>query len=96
MTALTARQIIKREYGDAKNFMTPDVIAYRKITTTIAAEIASGWGMNNNRIYGVSVARYFPETDTTERLYDYNTCFATLQDAYDHIEHLKNTLWTLE
>ena len=58
MQTKPAGEIIEHEYGDSKNFMTPRVLKYGKISRTIAYEIAQGEGFEHETIYGISVAEW--------------------------------------
>ena len=88
----TAREIIKKEYGSAKNFMTPNIISYGKINKNIAYELAHGKGFNSDSdsdIYGVSVAE-IDNKGNTKRRYILSSSFDTLSQAKGHIAFLKN------
>jgi hypothetical protein len=88
-TALSAREILKREYGDSRNFLTPHVIARGKLSRSVAYELSSGSGLEpGSTIYGVSVVR-LQEDGTTERDYDSSGCFSSLTAANDHVEQLR-------
>ena len=90
MTTLTAREIIKKEYGDSKNFMTPSILETKKISINRAYELSSGEAfLSDGRIYGVSVVDYDPATDTTQRNYDLSEMFHSYQEAKEHIKALK-------
>lgn len=91
MTTLTAREIIRKEYGDSKNFMTPTVLEVGKISVNRAYEISSGEAfLSPERIYGVSIVDYDPETGKTERKYSpISEMFHSLQEANDHVKALK-------
>ncbi len=89
MATLTAREIIKREYGSSKNFVTPYPVKYGKLNKTTAYEISRGTGMNHEPIYGVSIVTYDPETDTTKREYTRSFTCRTLETAIGQIELLK-------
>lgn len=98
MTTLDARTIIKHEYGDSKNFMTPHVIRMGKIAPHMAYELSWGDAMfleihPNGRMYGVSVVKVI-KSDwpyETERATELNKSFATEQEAEDYIKYLKDT-----
>lgn len=88
MVTLTARQIIKKEYGTSKNFMTDQVLGYWKITRNSAVELSRGWFIDH-WIYGVSFVEYDPSTGKTERNTDLSNAFANEQDARNYIAELK-------
>ena len=69
-----ARAIFKREYPRQMNLMTPKFISL-DLAGNIAYEISEGRGIDDERIFGVTVVKYFPETDTTNRLYHLSGCF---------------------
>lgn len=102
MKALTARQIIKLEYGNSKNLITDNIIRYGKIDRDTAYELSSGRGLElkgltsmrqgPNIIYGVSVVRYFDHDGSTVRLYaPWSGVFDSLWEAEHHIKKLKGT-----
>ena len=84
----TAREILRAEYGSARNFMTPHVITRGKLARSVAYELSSGngreWGTS---IFGVSVVRV-REDGSTERDYDASCCFSTLDGANEHVRRL--------
>lgn len=91
MKTLTARQIIKKEYGNrSKNFMTPKIISYGKINKNMAYEISKGSDFEHNVIYGLSIATYIPEENKTVRELDKSKCCFSMNEVWDYIEELKN------
>lgn len=95
MKALSAREIIRKEYGDSKNFMTPYIIKRGKINRTTAFELSSGTGMYHEPIYGVSVVR-LNEGGTTERLTHVSKMFRSKSAALYYIIGLKEERYSLE
>lgn len=89
MSALTAREIIKREYGDSKNFMTPGIIRRGKMCRNIAYELSGGTGFEHESIYGVSIVMIDESTGKTERLYNDSHMFHSLDEASAYIEDYK-------
>lgn len=85
-----AQTILHMEYGNAKNFMTPNIIEIGKISDNIAYEISSGEGLSHNTIYGLSIVSYNPETNKTSRDYDGSGCYDTLAEVNEIIDNLKN------
>lgn len=85
----TAKEIIRQEYKESKNFMTPTVIRFGKINKHMAYELSSGRGIYDQPIYGVSVVSYDPDTDTTKREHDLSDVFQSLMDAEHYIKQLK-------
>lgn len=85
MTRLTPEQVINREYGYSRNFMTPNLIEYSwVIDDKVAYELSSGTGFKNEPIYGVSIVRLHPD-GTTERLLDKSDMFWSIAEARAHI-----------
>ena len=89
MTAKSAQEIIRQEYGTARNFMTPSVIKTGKINPNVAFELSTGTGFDHNQIYGVSVVQYDPDTDTTDRHAIESKCFGNRAAAECYISQLK-------
>lgn len=86
--SLTARQIIKREYGNSRNFITPQIIRYGKVDKNLAYELSRGEGIKGEDIYGVSVVE-LKQDGTTERRIDLSNMFYSLREAQDYIKTLK-------
>ena len=89
MTALTAKQIIRKEYGDGKNFMTPKVLSVGKAGTRRAWELSTGPGIFGDQIWGVSVVDYNPETEQTTRRPDLSESYQRRELAVNHIDALE-------
>jgi hypothetical protein len=88
-TSLTAREILRREYGDSRNFLTPHVMTRGKLTRLVAYELSSGAGLElGSTIYGVSVVRLHKD-GTTERDNEASACFSSLERANEYVEHLR-------
>jgi hypothetical protein len=92
-TGLSAREILKREYGSSRNLLTPNVITRGKLDRDTACELSWGHGMEpGSHLYGVTVVRVTSVTDgthVTERDYDASCCFSSLQAANEHIASLR-------
>jgi len=84
---MTAREIIKQEYGNSRNFMTPEVLEIGMATHDIAYEISKGKGISDNIIYGLSVVKLHPD-GITERMYDISGCHSSLKEAREVITNL--------
>jgi hypothetical protein len=85
-TYLSAREILRREYGTSRNFLTPHVVTRGKLAPHVAYELSSGPGLEiGSTIFGVSVVR-IDDDGTTERLHEDSACFTTLDLANAHIE----------
>jgi hypothetical protein len=94
VSALTAREILLRVYGDSKNFMTPHIMEYGKISPELAWELSFGDGVFHGIIWGVTFAAIHPHTDGAGlryRKFNY-MCrggFLCRSDALAYIEHVK-------
>jgi hypothetical protein len=87
--ALSARELLRLEYGDSRNFMTPHRIAVGKLAPLVAYEVSSGSGLEvGTSIFGVSVVRLHDD-DSTERDYEASACFSSLERTNEHVEHLR-------
>ncbi len=76
---LPAREVLRREYGDSKNFITPHVLGIGWIEPgRVAYELSTGTDFDHAPMYGVSLVRLNPD-GRTERLGE-SKCF-TGQDA---------------
>ena len=84
----TARDIIRREYGKSKNFMTPHKIRIGKVSKTIAFELSSGSGFDHSIIYGVSFAELKEDGSTTRRT-DISQMFSRKNQAEGYIEQIR-------
>ena len=85
---LTAREILHREYGDAPNFMTPDVLEVGKLHPCVAFEVSKGTGFEHEPIYGVSVVRLRCD-GTTKRLTRLSELFFSRRQADWHVYTLR-------
>jgi hypothetical protein len=92
-TALSAREILKREYGSSKNLLTPNVITRGKLDRETAYELSWGHGMEpGSHLYGISIVYVTYDSDGTygtERDYDRSCCFSSLRAANEHIERVR-------
>lgn len=89
--AYKAREIIQKEYGSSKNFMTPHVISYGKINKNVAYELSSGEGLERgSKMYGVSVAS-INKSGKTRRL-EKSKSFHDKNEAESYIRNLKKTM----
>jgi hypothetical protein len=86
----SAREIIKAEYGDSKNFITPYSIKTGKINKNLAYEISYGFGMDNNKLYGLTIVEDIE--GKTKRRYDLSGCFSSMEEVKNKIEEIKNAL----
>lgn len=74
-----ARRIIRREYGDSTNFMTPEPVRYILVGPNRAAELSRG-RFGGRTYYGVSVVDVTPEGETVRRT-DLSECFEDREAA---------------
>ena len=85
----SAKQILRQEYGTARNFMTDKVIRIGKINRNIAYELSTGKGIFDKSLFGVSVVSYNPSNDTTDRHAIKSRCFSSLISAESYIDELR-------
>lgn len=85
-----AFEIWQKEYGDSRNFMTPDPIGYGWIGKTLVYEIAEGTGFNQEPIFGVSIVRIMPD-GSVQSEHDLANVFPSEQDARSYISELRHT-----
>lgn len=83
-----ARKIIAREYGNSKNFMTPKVLDCGLVTDRRAWELSTGRGFYDERIWGVSVVDYDPDTGKTTRRTDLSEMYQSQRQAAKHIRDI--------
>ena len=89
MRTLTAREIIRKEYGSSRNFMTPHRVRVGKISKTIAFELSSGRGFcDHTTIWGVSFAE-IKENGETVRRSDISGVFTRRGEAVAYIEEMR-------
>lgn len=94
-TAVTACELLRREYGTSRNMLTPHRIAVGKLGPNAAYEISVGEGIEpGTRLYGVSVVQMVD--GKTERDYEASCCFSTLEAANEHVEALRSARGALE
>jgi hypothetical protein len=92
-----AREIVMKEFNGSRNFVTPNVEGYGKISENIAFELSKGKGIFDERqtIFGVSVVVYFPSTNKTCRFITetvdgvkISAMFYSKKEALEHTEYL--------
>ena len=88
MKTYSAREIIRKAYGDSKNFMTPHVISVGKINQNTAYELSWGTGFTHSKIYGVSIAKVI-KGGKGQRSYDLSKSFDSKSQALNYINSLK-------
>lgn len=88
-TKLTARDIFRIRYPEgSKNFMTPTIIRYGKISSNVAYELSSGRGIGDGPLYGVTVVKYDERLHKAESLYNLSKAFSTRSSAESYIKTL--------
>ena len=85
--AMSAREIFKLEFGNSKNFMTPNVLKVGNLNRNVAYEISSGIGMDMRTLYGLSIVEALPD-GTTRRVHKYSGCFDSLSDVEYHLREI--------
>jgi len=85
----TAKQIIKKAYGNSNNFMSPKILSYGKLGKSTAFELSHGNGIEpGTEIYGVSVAGVTAKGKGV-KIYKLSTCFPTNTEAKEYVKSLK-------
>lgn len=84
---MTPLQIIRAEYGESRNFMTPRRLGVGALPDG-AYEYSSGTGINYEPIWGVSVVRLNPD-GSTRRDTGASQLFHTPQSARAYIRGLQ-------
>jgi len=86
----SAEEIIRKEYGTSKNFITPNKIKVGKIKDNIAYELSSGSGFEpGTTVYGVSVVLLDKEGNT-HRDIGLSESFQSKAKAERYIKKLKD------
>lgn len=85
---MTARQIIKKEYGKSKNFMTPHILRYGKISKNVAYELSKGTGFKHETIYGVSIVT-IDKQGNTKREFELSKKLDGILEAEGYIGRLR-------
>lgn len=89
---MTAAQIIRLEYGDSPNFMTPNRVAFGFISEsnpTIAYELSNGRGFSGDTIWGVSVVELTGPRETRRLFAPASDYFHSRAMALRHIAKLQ-------
>ena len=89
MSTMSAREILRIEYGDSRNLMTDKIIKRGKINRNMAFELSVGNGMYNEKIYGLSIVEIIEE-NLTKRRTDLSDCYLSKREAENHIRFLKD------
>ena len=65
---INAAEVIKQEYGEDFNFMTPNVMQCAwAVDDHIAYELSFGHGLSTEQLWGVSFVSYDKDTGMTKR-----------------------------
>jgi hypothetical protein len=70
----TARQILRQEFGSARNFMTPTVLRIGKAHPAVAFEISAGT-FGGKRLYAVTLAGHDGAGQTYRASNEWSRCF---------------------
>jgi len=101
---MTPKEILRLEYGDSKNFMTPHILGrgsiYKDKNKIIVYELSKGRGIPRSPfdshgpvIYAVSIVKYDQNTGITYRMSDYCECSESKLIIKNYINNLKKILW---
>ena len=56
---MKARELVKMEYENSHNFITPHIISYGWVVKDkMAYELSQGYGVKGERIYGLSIVEW--------------------------------------
>ena len=100
-----ADRIIRAEYGDSRNLMTPTVLERGIVGTwahqeggTVhrAFELSRGRGMDGESLYGVAIVDWNSRTCQTQRMRTLSDVFGSLAAAERHLERLREILASYE
>ena len=90
MRNFTASEVINKEYKNARNFMTPDIL-HTQFSGGFAVELSQGEGMNRQPIFGVSVVEFESDNGylrSTKRRTDLSGCHQSRAKAQEAIDEL--------
>jgi hypothetical protein len=91
MRTYTAGEIITKQYGMSRNFITPTVIERELINNHTAFELSKGRGMSNQEIFGLTVVN-INEYGATKTLINHSGLSDDLNDLRSKIKELKEIL----
>jgi hypothetical protein len=87
-----AARVIRREYGNDPNFMTPHREGFYLLRSrnghVVAAELSSGGGIFGGTFWGVSIAKQYPDGHTRRGGTHVSQCFNSRRQAMSYIERL--------
>lgn len=89
----SAAEILKKEYGNSKNIMTPHILGRGKISPAIAYELSEGTGIEREPIFGLTLVKVTDTKEswtnfTTERM-DESKMFRSKDEAKSYIKQLR-------
>lgn len=84
-----ARDLLQREYGGSRNFMTPDILRVGLAGDRMAWELSKGRGFEGETIWGVSVVIENDDGTTDRPLEPFSQLFHSRAKAEAHISALK-------
>ena len=94
----TPNQIFTEEYGQSKNFITPNRQQLQwlvKDCPGLVYELSTGEGifkginLGNNLLYGVTIVKY-NEDKTIERMHDSSKCCHSMDEVKTHLKKVKS------
>ncbi len=96
---MTPREILNREYGNSKNFMTPQVLGrgliHKDANFIVVYELSKGRGIlppfPAPVIYGLTVVEYDCKNHTTCGLHKIGKCSEYKSDITNYIKKLKKS-----
>ena len=85
---MEAKELVKKEYGSSRNFMTPRVLSYGWIVKDKEAyELSQGYGIEGERIYGLSIVEW--NGTASIRRSDLGGIFYNKDEIKQYIKQLK-------
>ena len=86
---MKARDLIRREYGASRNFITPRILGYGKLGRNVAYELSVGNAiLQQGLMYGVSIVGE-DDRGGTYRSFDFSQSFYSREEAIAYINGLK-------
>ena len=86
-----AKGLFSKYFNNKPNFMTPKVIKYGH-SNGYYYELSEGKGLNNNKIYGVTILSVNPASNAIYHHKSLSDCFFTLGAATDYIKELSTLI----
>lgn len=92
---MTPKDTIRKEYGTSKNFMTPRVLSYGRISDSLVYELSTGQGIPADsfssvgpQIWGLAVVEIGSD-GSLKRRRDLGDCFRSREAVRLHIAKLR-------